>query len=268
MSSQSDLAKRIGRGSFGEVYSVVDLPLAVKMVLVDGNSELLAKDYQMHQAVFNVLNRDSTLLFSTPQPYALHIPSTKSIATHIRSLYFPASQKTGPNLCRLYFGRALQPFPANSLDPLKTERPRKFFNSNNFPIDLEHYKRLRRVLGANLLPSPEEIIKAMGQTLALIHHSSQYDGRDIEFVLGGDGSGNAACWILDYNQMRPWDKTANEISSLCASFFHNDPYYPRPDPTDSLYLAFKRSYQEQVQENNRPLAEQFFDALEVMWATR
>ncbi|KAF9529549.1 hypothetical protein CPB83DRAFT_257252 [Crepidotus variabilis] len=84
-------------------------------------------------------------------------PVPESIATHIRSLYFPVSQNSGPNLCRLCFGRALQPFPAN-IGQSKSEGPRKFFSSNNFPIDLEHYKGLRRVVGANLLPSPEEIV--------------------------------------------------------------------------------------------------------------
>ncbi|KAF9529548.1 hypothetical protein CPB83DRAFT_852292 [Crepidotus variabilis] len=105
----------------------------------------------------------------------------------------------------------------------------------------------------------------MGQTLALIHDLSEYDGRDIELFLGGDGSGNAACWVLDYSQMRPW---YNEISSLCASFFHDEPYYPRPDPTNTMYIAFKTSYQEQTTENNRPLVKEFFDVLEVAWAAR
>ena len=42
--------------------------------------------------------------------------------------------------------------------------------------------------------------------------------------------------------MRTWKRDPNEIQQLVDSFFMNDPYYPRPNPNDSLYKEFSNGY--------------------------
>ena len=42
--------------------------------------------------------------------------------------------------------------------------------------------------------------------------------------------------------MRAWERTKEEIPTLVEAFFINDPYGPRPDPNDPLYVKFKTGY--------------------------
>jgi Zinc finger protein len=62
--------------------------------------------------------------------------------------------------------------------------------------------------------------------------------------------------------MRAWKRTSEEIPTLVEAFFINDPYYPRPDPNDSLYVQFKAGYLSVYPENAIDLGEAFLHAIE------
>ncbi len=88
------------------------------------------------------------------------------------ALYFPPTIKTGPMLCRLYFGKS---FTVS-----------KFFNTENFPLDEDRYGLLYSAF-PGCLPSVHEVAWGMGEMLARLHYRASVDARDVEFVLGGDG---------------------------------------------------------------------------------
>ncbi|TGZ76574.1 hypothetical protein EX30DRAFT_344794 [Ascodesmis nigricans] len=55
---------------------------------------------------------------------------------------------------------------------------------------------------------------ATGDMLSKMHFRTGFDARDVEFVLGGDGWRGVKPFILDFNQMRPWDRTPSEVSKM------------------------------------------------------
>lgn len=83
----------------------------------------------------------------------------------------------------------------------------------------------------------EEVVAGMGEMLSWIHWVAGYDGRDIEFVIAGAGFGVRFC-VIDFNQMRRLDSDQSCILGLVQAFFSNDPYYPRPVTSQSLYQTF------------------------------
>ena len=110
--------------------------------------------------------------------------------TQISAKFFPDSITTGPNLLRLYFGKTL----------VTNKRPR-FINTNNFPMDSFRYEWLRTIVGEMFLPSAEEVALEIGEMLGRIHWHGGYDGRDIEFVMGGDGLAGFKFYVIDFNQV-------------------------------------------------------------------
>lgn len=63
--------------------------------------------------------------------------------------------------------------------------------------------------------------------------------------------------------MRAWKRTKEEILVLVNAFFINDPYYPRPDPKDPLYVQFKTGYLSVYPEDAIDLGEAFLHAIEL-----
>jgi len=61
--------------------------------------------------------------------------------------------------------------------------------------------------------------------------------------------------------MRAWKRT-KEIPTLVEAFFINDPYYPRPDPNDPLYVQFKTGYLSVYPPDALDLGEAFLLAIE------
>ena len=118
------------------------------------------------------------------------------------------------------------------LDPLIAERAPWLFRPS--PVVGLVRKGLNRTLGydrtveiATVLEhaSTAQIMGEMGRMLARIHHVAGFDGRDIEFVLGGADHKKPCYFCIDFNQMR---SHGGDASALVDSFFANDPYYPRP----------------------------------------
>jgi hypothetical protein len=57
-------------------------------------------------------------------------------------------------------------------------------------------------------------------------------------------------------------ETKEEIPTLVDAFFINDPYYPRPDPNDPLYVQFKTGYLSVYPQDVIDLGEAFLHAIE------
>ena len=98
-------------------------------------------------------------------------------------------------------------------------RPNRFFNSANFPLDVSRYHKLLEVAveeGHCLYPSVEDIAYGMGETLGHLHWRAGYDGRDIEFIMGGESFSGVALYIIDFNQV---------CRQSCSSSFVGTPNY-------------------------------------------
>lgn len=63
-------------------------------------------------------------------------------------------------------------------------------------------------------------------------------------------------------KMRPWSREKADIDLLVASFFQNDPYYPRPRASDTLWETFREGYAGAYPEVQRVLAYAVLQALE------
>ncbi|KAG5639580.1 hypothetical protein H0H81_010782 [Sphagnurus paluster] len=221
-------------------------------------------------------------------------PIPAHVADPIR-VFYPAHAKARgtppPTLCRLYFGKTLRKKPEADLgsetvpetetetQPGARTAPRfSFFSSSNFILDPERYRALAAVCPESL-PPIEDVTAGMGVMLARLHWRAGVDARDVEFVLGGGfdasrgpgpgtgtGNGTAEFYVIDFNQMRYWDKSAEQLPVLVSSFRINDPYYPRPNPGEHLYEIFKAAYIAECaaagNENEMQLAGQFFSLLE------
>ena len=141
----------------------------------------------------------------------------------------------------------------------------RFFNSRNFPIDLEAYNLLRSEHAAAIdLPSAEIVAREMGRALSNIHVTG-YDGRDIELVLAGNESSLVprqwGFFVFDFNQMRPLPTDVDHIVALLSkAFFLNDPYFPRPRRGSGLYVNFQQGYLDATENSN--MAKAFFLAIE------
>lgn len=236
VSSVEDLSvlQRIGAGSFATVYISHGGACAFKIVHNPGNTEVIEKEYRTISAIYFSCNTGS--FFRLPRPYAFCDPATDTLhidppspaktgynrchrpmfttetfrrigitnasyamdrvfvlplefSQPIRELYYPASFKEAspPSLCRLYFGKVID-----------TPQASRFFNSANFPIDLARYTTLAKTLD---LADIKEVIAGMGDMLARLHWRGNSDGRDIEWVLGGDGFGGISYFVIDFNQV-------------------------------------------------------------------
>ncbi|TCD63580.1 hypothetical protein EIP91_005219 [Steccherinum ochraceum] len=294
---------KIGAGSFATVYVVRGGPIAYKQVAQDSDAQDLHREYDFLITIYTECTTDS--FFAIPRALACNDPAAKNdgfvstcpvpssyarrrpnrlglfmtpslmapfdratyamdrvhalpygASKSIVRAYFPRSlQDATIALCRLYFGKV---YP-------KTPLP-KFVSTNNFPLDEQRYTKLFEDF-SHLLQPADEVARGMGEILAKLHYKARVDGRDIEFVLGGTGGADFTYFIIDFNQVRAWTK-GSDVAMLVSSFFDNDPYYPRPIPTNPLYTSFKRGYLEVCEPEDCTFAEIFLQAIEAEQAKR
>ncbi|KAK3489786.1 hypothetical protein B0T13DRAFT_505777 [Neurospora crassa] len=106
---------------------------------------------------------------------------------------------------------------------LPRNRPRMIsaVSFRNFPLHLDQIEELG-------LPK-EQYAMAMADTLAFLHWEAEVDARDVEFLLDFD-----CCKKTTMPEvMDDGGKVATEVAFLeaaAASFWGNDPWYPRPPP--------------------------------------
>ncbi|KAI0273912.1 hypothetical protein BGY98DRAFT_997769 [Russula aff. rugulosa BPL654] len=241
----------IGRGSFASVSILSGRPVAFKHVIVRERSVELKTEFQVLRSLYDFCENDS--FFGIPRPLAFYDPhkSTSFLsvggsppseslsegdlklleldtaayamdqvlpiplltAKTIRTMFYPPNMHNAsdPTLCRLYFGKVIKELGPGG-------RPNRFFNSANFPLDVSRYRKLLEaaVEGYCVYPSVEDIAYGMGEMLG-------YDGRDVEFIMGGASFSGVAMYIIDFNQMRTWKRNPNEIQQLVEAFYSNDP---------------------------------------------
>ena len=85
--------------------------------------------------------------------------------------------------------------------PTTNGRPTRFFNSANFPLDAARYLRLVETGNAEDYNKIEDIAYGMGEMLGRLHWFGGYDGRDIEFVMGGFSFSGVSMNLIDFNQV-------------------------------------------------------------------
>lgn len=301
----------IGRGSFASVSVLTGRPIAFKHVMVpekEKKQELL-KEFDTLCCIYDSCNGDS--FFAIPRPFAFYDPGNPGsfrtvnrspgfrhrwrtfirqddfelmqlgtaayamdhvqplplkFAYLLRSLFYSenAGDAPNPSLCRIYFGEVISEVGRGG-------RPNRSFNSANFPLDVARYQRILENDPAGEYPSVEDIMFGMGEILGHLHCCTGYDGRDIEFALGGMAFSGISFYVIDFNQVRSWKKTLEDVPTLVEAFFNNDPYYPRPIRGDPLYAQFKDGYLS-AYPTTSPLAIQlandFLCAIEVEQAKR
>jgi len=143
---------------------------------------------------------DFKLLELDTAAYAMDqvLPIPLLTAKMIRTMFYPPNMRNAldPTLCRLYFGKVIKELGPGG-------RPNRFFNSANFPLDVSRYHKLLGVAveGDCVYPSVEDIAYGMGEMLGPLHWRAGYDGRDVEFVMGGASFSGVAMYIIDFNQV-------------------------------------------------------------------
>ena len=124
-------------------------------------------------------------------------PLPLTFARVVRNLFYPDVAKTtapAPSLCRIYFGKVIS-------EVEREGRPHRFFNSSNFPLDVGRYQKVVNADETGSYPDVEDIAYGMGEMLGRLHGCTGYEGRDIEFVLGGRGFSDTSFNVIDFNQV-------------------------------------------------------------------
>jgi len=307
--------QKLGAGSFATVFVRSGTRTAYKEVQRSDDHQVLRAEYDALEKIYTLCNTDS--FFQLPCALGFYEPESQSYATHIssppttsrrrpsrpaikrqtfrsfdRAVYamerifhlpdqmsseialnfYPTGQQSqpGPRLCRLYLGKDL-------------DRPSRFFNSANFPLDVARYETLCQ--SGDLSPVGD-VAYGMGEMIGRIHWRGGFDARDIEFVIGGDGFDEVSYFVIDFNQvsyffyllrisslnvsvllfqMRTWSKTLADVTTLVEAHYNNDPYFPRARPNDPLYKEFKHGYMSAypLYPDSRAIANAFLDAIEV-----
>ncbi|SJL14608.1 uncharacterized protein ARMOST_18071 [Armillaria ostoyae] len=279
----------IGSGSFGSVYVVLASLVAFKEVQLDSNAAQLQAEFEALEQIYKTCGPD--MFFSLPRPLAYkdaqefralayHSPRTgglrplvasasfaafkrpvyamdrvqalsTEVAARIRLQFYPAGAPAkGPFLFRLYFGK-----------DYTESRPSRFINTSHFFLDVTRYRQLASSKEgiADELPGAEIVAEAMGHMLGRIHICGGYDGRDIEFVLGGNGFSGFTFYVIDFNQMRKW----NTVDELVDAHIANDPYFPVARRGEQVYEAFRSGYRA-AYTSRLDIADEFLSQLEAL----
>lgn len=105
----------------------------------------------------------------------------------------------------------------------------------------------------------------LGRFIGAVHFHAQYDGFDIEYVVGhlNNDPQNLHIIALDFSQcekIRDWGYGEDSGITECAWSLIGEPYYPRRDPEDAeedkYYKAFKYGYLEMAKEKNMEVVAQ------------
>jgi hypothetical protein len=166
-------------------------------------------------------------------------PLPSALQKKIIDLFCPAHLRNNPsiragksNVARILLGRPIS-------DPGRVA-PKRFFNAYNFPLTRDRAE----LLGIDVANTAVE----MGRLLTQMHMKAKNDARDIEIVLGANVTNDFSkpreprIWVIDFNQVAPFNYTEGQIPCLVEAFFANEAYFPRPRPSDELYKLFSQAY--------------------------
>ncbi|KAK0198093.1 hypothetical protein F5146DRAFT_1131105 [Armillaria mellea] len=181
------------------------------------------------------------------------------VATRTREQFYPANAPDkGPSLFRLYFGK-----------DYTNARQSRFINTSIFFLDVTRYNQVASYPEgiADLLPKAQVVAEAMGNILGRIHFRGGYDGRDIEFVLGGNGYSGFEFYVIDFNQMRKWNGTIEAVGELVDAYRTNDPYFPLARRGDPVYEKFRDGYRAAYRAR-LDIADAFLSQIEALQVTK
>jgi hypothetical protein len=125
------------------------------------------------------------------------------------------------------------------------------FSLRNYPLHIDQMETLGMTSN-----SIQQYARTMAETLAIMRWIGEIDGNDIEFVLappndsnwGGSSEkgdsvlGVHSLWVLDFDLCRSMTMDFNGVKQAVASFWDNDPYYPRPGRDPVIWDAFRGRY--------------------------
>lgn len=216
---------KLGAGSFAAIYTSAGSRLAIKECHFPTDTGALETEFCSLNELYTVFTHHQSAMFKVPRPFACYRPDQNTFlrrtedtlpqlfdifrittaayamervppipakaARILKENYLPSgynelNQLESIHLCRLYFGK-------------REIKVGKFVNLANFQLDLARYRKLQAGVGG--LPSPGVVSYETGIALGTIH-ACGYDGRDIEFVLGGDGVSGFEWFVMDFNQVR------------------------------------------------------------------
>ena len=166
-------------------------------------------------------------------------PLPSALRKKIIELFCPAHLRNNPSITarKNHLARILLGRQNPDLGRVASQR---FFNTYNFPLTRDRAE----LLGIDVKNTSVE----MGRMLAQMHMNAKNDARDIEIVLGADvindspRSREPRIWVIDFNQVAPFDRTEGQVPHLVEAFFANEAYFPRPRPIDELYQLFSQAY--------------------------
>ncbi|KAJ3506820.1 hypothetical protein NLJ89_g6656 [Agrocybe chaxingu] len=162
-----------------------------------------------------------------------------------------------------HLGRLLLGSPESDA---KQDAAQTFFDTYNFPLTRERAEEL----GIDTVSLSGE----MGRMLAQLHMTARNDTRGVKVLLGANTTNSTPnpqeqyeprAWVLDFNQVKVFNLTENQIPLLVNGFFANEAYFPRARPVDPLYSDFSKAYLEEcdrIAEVAGQLGQKFILALE------
>ncbi|KAF8963370.1 hypothetical protein BDZ97DRAFT_1661728 [Flammula alnicola] len=271
------LPQLIGRGSFADVYVLVASLVAFKQVQYESNASQLVAEFDALEHIYTTCNPDS--FFCLPRPLAYNDPRDPRAFRGAalppphptrtgrpgpsRPLFYPpGAPARGPSLFRLYFGK-----------DFTNARPSRFINTSHFFLDVTRYRQVANFPEGidDGLPGPDVVAEAMGNILGRIHFRGGFDGRDIEFVLGGNGSVAhllpSSSHLTPSCKMRKWNGTVDAVSELVSAYSTNDPYFPPARRGDQIYEAFRNGYHAACGAQS-DIADEFLSQIEALQAAR
>ena len=164
-------------------------------------------------------------------------PVPSALRNKIIDLFCPADLCKKPSITapKPRLARILLGLPIPELVVLPLERS---FDTYNFPITRDRAE----LLGIDVVNTAVE----MGRLLAQMHMKAKNDAGGIKIVLGANVTDDSTryseprIWVIDFNQVAPFDRTKGQIPRLVEAFFANEAYFPRP--SDELYQLFSQAY--------------------------
>lgn len=116
------------------------------------------------------------------------------------------------------------------------------------------------------------VCKDLGRFIASIHFIAQYDGVDLEYIVGylKDDTSHLHIVAIDFDLCKKvvvWNTSYDGGVTQCAWSLISEPYYPHYDlenPNEKHYMAFKQGYMEVAIENHKEdLAKNIFQEFDM-----
>ena len=194
----------IGRGSFAIVSILSGRPVAFKHVISSTRTPELKAEFEALCSIYDICNTDS--FFALPRPLAYYDPqvSTSFVSADSSPLNIARTRVRRHRVIEEDFrllGLESAAYAMGKVIETADGRPRRFFNSANFSLDVSRYRKMMEALDTSDYPTVDDIAYGMAEFLGRLYWRGGYDGRDIEFIMGGASFSGVAMYVIDFNQV-------------------------------------------------------------------